>query len=521
MKCINYILFGIIGWLFTSCSQVGLSDSDAIRIENGRFVDAQKRTIIWNGLNLVEKDPNKGYVQDIDEELFIQFKEWGINCVRYGIHWDGLEPEPGIYNENYLAELDKRVRWARENNIYLVLDMHQDLYSRKFGNGAPVWATLDEGLPHVTGKVWSDAYLMSPGVQKSFDNFWLNTPASDGIGIQDHYISTWKKLAERYADSTSVLGFDIMNEPFIGSDAPQIFQELLKGFANYMVSQGMQISSEAEIGQLWMDDQKRSEALSLVDDGDAFRFILKHAEQQVNQFEENQLSTFYQKVRDTIRSTGNNKILFLEHNYFCNLGIESSFHFPVTENGDKDELCAYAPHAYDLVVDTEGATHPGFKRLDTIFERIMHSAQHRKVPILLGEWGAFYMGSNYAVPALHHMKWIEQSLAGHTYWSWWTGIETQDYFHYVIARPYPQCVNGELIKYHFDAQTKSFTCIWEENESTAPTQIFIPDMSLLSKENVQLSPLSSFEISRISEKSKGGYLLIKPVGKKRELRIVL
>ena len=519
MRYLTYLFIGIISGLCSSCSQPTTSSEETIRIENGRFIDGHQRTVIWNGLNLVEKDPDKGYVQDIDENLFIKFRDWGINCVRYGIHWDGLEPEPGVYNEIYLTELDKRVRWARENDIHLILDMHQDLYSRKFGNGAPIWATLDEGLPHITGKVWSDAYLISPAVQKSFDNFWQNTPASDGVGIQDHYINVWKTLAKRYADSTSVIGFDIMNEPFVGSQAPLIFQELLKGFVHYLTRQGVTIKGNTDKGQIWTDDRQRLEALNLLDDSKVFRSILSYAEEMVSSFEENQLSEFYQKVRDAIRSTGNQKIIFLEHNYFCNLGIESTFRFPVAEKGKKDELCAYAPHAYDLVVDTQGATNPGFQRLNTIFEQIIHSSQQRNVPMIIGEWGAFYMGNNYAQPALHHIKWIEQALAGQTYWAWWPEIETQDYFPLVLSRPYPQYVNGKPISYHHDPSKKCFTCTWEENSSSAPTEIFVPNIKQLSKDKIQLSPISSFEIKGMSENSQSGILLIKPIGKNRKLTI--
>src|SRR5690625_7193003 len=100
-----------------------------------------------------------------DPELFRVFRDEGINVLRLGIIWDGLEPEPGQYNEAYLKEIDKRIEWAAKNNLYVFLDMHQDLFSVKYGDGAPEWATLDEDLPHVTGDVWSDAYLMSPAVQ--------------------------------------------------------------------------------------------------------------------------------------------------------------------------------------------------------------------------------------------------------------------------------------------------------------------------------------------------------------------
>ena len=88
------------------------------------------------GSNHVTKSPEDRYVYPNDEQLFKEFRNWGINCIRYGINWDGLEPEPGQYNESYLQEIDRRVRWAEENGIYLILDMHQDLFGRKFGNGA-------------------------------------------------------------------------------------------------------------------------------------------------------------------------------------------------------------------------------------------------------------------------------------------------------------------------------------------------------------------------------------------------
>lgn len=58
---------------------------------------------------------------------------------------DRLEPEPGVYNEDYLKEIDERIQWAEQNNLFVVLDMHQDLFSVKYSDGAPEWATLDEG----------------------------------------------------------------------------------------------------------------------------------------------------------------------------------------------------------------------------------------------------------------------------------------------------------------------------------------------------------------------------------------
>ena len=510
----------LLGALFTCCNHGNRMNGHAnVTIENSQFIDGQRRTIIWNGLNLVNKNPEQGYVDPNDEELFKQFSLWGVNCVRYGIHWDGLEPEPGKINEAYLAEIDKRVHWASKNGISLILDMHQDLYSRKFGNGAPLWATLDEDLPHVTGQVWSDAYLMSPAVQKAFDNFWLNAQAADGIGIQDHYINVWKVLAERYNDSTSVVGFDVMNEPFMGTKAQLVLGKLVEGCASCLASTRQANLSEEQFFNSWTDTQKRNELLAILDNKEVFLKILGHASEYVQAFEENELSLFYQKIRNVVRNSGSQKILFFEHNYFCNMGIESTFKVPVDKNQQPDTLCAYAPHAYDLVVDTDGATSPGYKRLDTIFEQLSIASNHRNLPIIIGEWGAFYMGRNYLEPAKHHIKWISQLKAGHTYWSWWPDIETQDYFSTVISRPYPQYINGQLISYLLDTDTHVFHCKWEESQDHGLSRFYLPDVTKITTEKLKLVPKTTYTLQRISNESTAGYLDVESCGEIRELQI--
>src|SRR5699024_3751096 len=114
-----------------------------------QFIDPQGRQVILNGTNYVSKNPEENYMRSADPELFRVFRYEVINVLRLGIMWDGLEPEPGQYNEAYLKEIDRRIEWAAENDIYVFLDMHQDLFSVKYADGAPEWATLDEDLPHV------------------------------------------------------------------------------------------------------------------------------------------------------------------------------------------------------------------------------------------------------------------------------------------------------------------------------------------------------------------------------------
>lgn len=517
MKFYPYVL--LLVCLLYGCSNT--KQAEFISVNGERFTDPKGRTVILNGINHVTKVPENRYLNDNDELLFRQFRDWGFNCIRYGIYWNALEPEPGKIDESYLNEIDKRVKWARDNNLWLILDMHQDLFSTKFGDGAPLWATIDEGLPHATGSVWSDAYTISPALQKSFDNFWDNAPAPDGIGIQDHYVKVWKTLAKRYADKTSVIGFDLMNEPFMGSLCGTVMYKFLESYAKLVALQTGKILTENELVSMWYDETKKMEILNSLNDKEKYAYIVLSAEEALRSFEEKTLSGFYQRLRDAIRETDPHHILFLEHNVFCNLGIKSSFQIPVDAQGNKDTLCAYAPHGYDLVTDTRYSLSQSFNRLDVIFDQIFQTGKEKGVPVLMGEWGAFYMGSGeYLQPTRHIIERFEQELSGQTYWEYWEGIETQDYFP-ALSRFYPAQTNGKLLNYSNDYDAKQFVCEWEETNTGAPTRIYTPDFAQLKdKKRIRLVPESDIQFIPLGESGKG-YIEIQALGGKRSIAISL
>ena len=226
-----WLLFGEFGKAEGIAAEERNWPSPPLTVQAGAFRDAHGRQVILSGINLVDKSVASGFTAVKGPAVFGRFREWGFNCVRLGIVWAGVEPQPGKYDEAYLAQVDKAVDWAAEHGIYVILDMHQDLYSMKYSDGAAAWATLDEGKPHTTGAIWSDAYLMSAAVQTAFDNFWANKPAVDGKGLQDHYAAMWKHLAQRYASKPGVVGYDLMNEPFPGSAANEFLPLMLTEFA--------------------------------------------------------------------------------------------------------------------------------------------------------------------------------------------------------------------------------------------------------------------------------------------------
>ena len=122
-------------------------NKDFVSIKGQNFIDPQGRTLTLHGINVVNKNKEAKYLGHITPEEFAKFKSWGFNVVRLGIIWDGLEPEPGVYNEDYLQGIDQMIQWASESDLYVFLDMHQDLYSVEFSDGAPSWATITNDLP--------------------------------------------------------------------------------------------------------------------------------------------------------------------------------------------------------------------------------------------------------------------------------------------------------------------------------------------------------------------------------------
>ena len=58
-------------------------------------------------------------------EDFEWMERLGLNVLRLGVTWSGIEPVRGEYNDTYLDELDLVIRLGSEHGVYTFLDMHQ------------------------------------------------------------------------------------------------------------------------------------------------------------------------------------------------------------------------------------------------------------------------------------------------------------------------------------------------------------------------------------------------------------
>ncbi len=198
---------------------------------DGRWiVDHDGRVVVLHGWNMVYKVGSyrpAGSGFGADDMRFLRRN--GFNTVRLGIIQKGVEPElPGPsgkadYRERYLRSIAKTQRQLDEHGIFTLLDAHQDLYNERFqGEGFPDWAIVGDAatLPAEPAQGFPANYLAMPALSRAFDHFWENAPDAAGRPLQDSFAAMWKHIATRFRGEPGVLGYNILNEPWPGSDYP-------------------------------------------------------------------------------------------------------------------------------------------------------------------------------------------------------------------------------------------------------------------------------------------------------------
>ncbi len=182
--------------------------------ENGFIRDASGRAIVLRGIAYPAKDVSYWSEKDPAEAKndLVFIAESGFNAIRLVINWDRIEPEPNEIDEEYCDLVTNIADWAAEAGLYIVVDMHQDMFGMGFGlHGAPYWA-CDEKYYETfePAETWFFSYF-SDEVKACFDGFWNDEE------LQRHQQNAAAAIASRLVHNERVLGFDTFNEPFPGS----------------------------------------------------------------------------------------------------------------------------------------------------------------------------------------------------------------------------------------------------------------------------------------------------------------
>ena len=214
--------------------------SGTIRAPGGPFLyDSSGRVILFHGVNAVYKYapfelyPDPGKPWNFGPADAREIARLGFNVVRLGITWQGLEPNgpgpndpsicrsgrpstPHLYDpllaRTYLDRLTRTVDLLGRYHVYVLVDMHQDVYSQAFrGEGAPLWAVCTNTLATLPlGGRWSHNYV-NQALAVAESHFWLNDVVGD---LQGQYDYVWSVVAKHFANNPWILGYDPYNEPF-------------------------------------------------------------------------------------------------------------------------------------------------------------------------------------------------------------------------------------------------------------------------------------------------------------------
>ncbi len=428
---------------------------ERIHCREGGFFDSSGRQRIFHGVNMVYKAVGPGPWNEADYQYLAS---QGYNIVRFGLLWASIEPQPLHYNDAYLSWVREQMDFCAQYGLYVVLDMHQDLFSQAYGDGAPEWATHAKGEIYRPTEPWSMAYLTNRAVMNACDSFWSNDNGPDGVSLQDHFAGMWGYTAKQLGGHPALLGYDLFNEPFPGSPGQAVVADLLE-----RVGRALKIEQPE---RLLEDDSLWCAALKQLDEEAVFRAVMEAPSPAMERFERDRVQLLYQRTAQQIRQWDQAGILFWEHCYFGNLGLPTSIR-PLP-GGQQ----AYAPHGYDLTVDTPMAPYAGSRRVEAIFALQWASAQRLGLPVLVGEWGAFYQLGEGLEQLQDQLSIFDRYQWSHTYWSYEQGCH-QNPAERVLRRPYPMAVAGRLSSFCYDPCKRLFSLAWEAGPGE--TILLLPD----------------------------------------------
>jgi endoglycosylceramidase len=209
-------LCGTLAALVVACASKHADDAPKKwHVDAGEIKDASGRTVILRGANFAGAHKFPPHMSTFGADELHRLRDaFGFDVVRFLVTWAAVEPQKGVFDEAYLDELDQRMQWAKDAGVFVVIDMHQDLYGEGFpgGDGAPAWACDDARYKaYKPPAQWFFGYL-DPNVEACVDAMY-----EPGGEPRAHFVAMWKHLAERLVKHDNVIGFDILNEPPWGS----------------------------------------------------------------------------------------------------------------------------------------------------------------------------------------------------------------------------------------------------------------------------------------------------------------
>lgn len=213
--CVGLVASGLAGPNF---AEPASAQAAPLRVVGRDFVDAQGGVVILRGVNLAgeSKVPPFRHVRSLAD--LDPLPGWGVNVVRLLFNWEAYEPSPGSYEPAYLAHVTQLADELWKRGIYVLVDIHQDAFSRfnisGCGDGFPRWALPSDVRPQTPDNGaacsnWGLRMIFDAEMHRSFAAFHGNKN-----GVRDRYLQILSRLAHHFRSHPGVIGFDPINEPW-------------------------------------------------------------------------------------------------------------------------------------------------------------------------------------------------------------------------------------------------------------------------------------------------------------------
>jgi endoglycosylceramidase len=230
---VSLFLVAILGW--SGCHDAPAKDPSCtgpdfdgapLGVRCNQLVDPSGRTVLLHGFNaeargLRDNDLGSGLMSDIAIPAFtaddpVQMRALGYNAMRLPINWSALEPtETGGFDEAMFDLVAATVDQCRQARVWVLLDIHQDGYSKFIGtDGAPDWAIYP---PHPMKDFSDPNPNVSEPAQSAFATFFGDS-GEHGAYLRMRFAALLARLAARFADDDAVIGFELYNEPIATDD---------------------------------------------------------------------------------------------------------------------------------------------------------------------------------------------------------------------------------------------------------------------------------------------------------------
>ncbi len=416
---IAVLIISVVVWFIYRTSYKTDPDRPFIHADDGSIM-------IMHGFNIISSGKDHPLrIGNMEKDDYLRLTErWGFNAVRLLVFWDGIEPEKGKYDYEYLARVKERLDWCEEAGLKVILDMHQDLYAVRFGGDcAPKWAIIDDGEPFEMQTPWELNYFQ-PAVKAALTNFW--NPEKGHPELQEHFINAMAEAVKYLGKHPSVIGIDLFNEPTLAT---------VDGFLN---------------------------------------------------LEEKYLTPFYQKAIDKIRTIDNDMWIFFEPTAFGpNQGFGSELG-KLTDPRKGGQRLVYFPHLYTLDLDVNGE-YMGKPTYINAWAHIRQKEYKKfNTPMLIGEFGTGN-GPGTLEFIEETCEMCDKITGGWFWWdydgSWslWDHKNNKEFPKAkVLDRPYPRMIAGTSPLFGHDPKTNTFSLEMEWNKNIKPTltndttEIYLP-----------------------------------------------